>query len=431
SGESIYHQIHQHMDWIQSNPTASLEKAKQAHEIYKEKFLLENQLLRLAEFHNHLSQYKNIFSIVKKHLKKALIACISCLECIGAIPCLSADKFSMIQTPFSILANSDNYFSLINSVDFHPQKNLFCVTYTHNNKIILYTIDANNKPQLFQSLTNPSAGLSEPQHAVFSPNGEKIVVANWTNQTLILYECEKNGFFSKKPLAIIPSPIALNHCKPHSLTFSPCGNYLAIAYGAASKYGRAIALFHMAENIRKKVDLKLVSLLEETLGYFGIPKGVAFSPDGTCLLVSFTETNSLVIFNIDKNHSIDPVPRQIIQGQDTRISRPEDVKVSSDGNYCAITNSDQHTVTFYTFDKKSNLIMENTPCFILQNPEAELHFPHGIAFSADGSFLAITQFGSIYVTEDGNILWNKRIAPSTAKVNLYSIGKKTISHTNI
>jgi WD40 repeat protein len=179
-------------------------------------------------------------------------------------------------------------------------------------------------------------------------------------------------------------------------------------------------LFHIAENISKNVDLKLVSLLKETLVCFGTPKGVTFSPDGACLLVSFTETNSIVIFNIDKNHSIDPIPRQIIQGQETRISRPEDIKISPDGNYCVITNSDQHIVTFYTFDEKSNFIKEPTPCYTLQNPEAQLHFPHGLAFSADGSFLAITQFGSIYITEDGNISWDIQTDPSTAKVNLYS-----------
>lgn len=54
-GESIFNQIQRHMDWIKDNRTEALEKAKKANAIYKEKFLLEDQLLRLEEFHDRLS----------------------------------------------------------------------------------------------------------------------------------------------------------------------------------------------------------------------------------------------------------------------------------------------------------------------------------------------------------------------------------------
>lgn len=54
-GPSIHKQIQDHMDWIQVNKTLALEKAKKAHEIYIEKFLLEDQLLRLGAFHDRLS----------------------------------------------------------------------------------------------------------------------------------------------------------------------------------------------------------------------------------------------------------------------------------------------------------------------------------------------------------------------------------------
>ncbi|NGX47172.1 MAG: hypothetical protein K1000chlam3_00544 [Chlamydiae bacterium] len=53
-GQSIYNQIQRHMEWIIANKAQALEKAKRAHAIYEEKFLLENQLLKLEEFHNRL-----------------------------------------------------------------------------------------------------------------------------------------------------------------------------------------------------------------------------------------------------------------------------------------------------------------------------------------------------------------------------------------
>jgi hypothetical protein len=53
---SIYNQIQHHLEWIKANKSQALEKAQKAHAIYLEKFLLEDQLLRLGEFHDRLSK---------------------------------------------------------------------------------------------------------------------------------------------------------------------------------------------------------------------------------------------------------------------------------------------------------------------------------------------------------------------------------------
>lgn len=51
---SVFNQIEDHMNWIRTNKSAALKKAKKAYAIYRKKFLLEDQLLRLEEFHNNL-----------------------------------------------------------------------------------------------------------------------------------------------------------------------------------------------------------------------------------------------------------------------------------------------------------------------------------------------------------------------------------------
>lgn len=63
--EQIHHQVLEHVHWIQTNKEAALEKAKQAHEIYKSQFSLEDQLMQLGKFHDRLSKH-NIFRWVKK-----------------------------------------------------------------------------------------------------------------------------------------------------------------------------------------------------------------------------------------------------------------------------------------------------------------------------------------------------------------------------
>src|SRR6185295_5096298 len=224
--------------------------------------------------------------------------------------------------PVAMVNNPNPAYSLINSVDYHHKQQLFCVTYTHNHKVLLYTINAAGKPEVVQSLSNPLACLSHPQHAVFSPDGEKIVVANWTNETITIYQRKSGYFFHEQPAAVIAAPSSLIHHKPHGIAFSPCGNYLAIAYGAASYNAKAIALFRMTKG---GLGCELVHLLKDIGALLGIPKGITFSPDGTCLLVTFSNTNSLVIFNLCENKTTILQPcRQIIQGKETQISRPED-----------------------------------------------------------------------------------------------------------
>lgn len=314
--------------------------------------------------------------------------------------------------PFAILPNNDIHYSLINSVDFHPQKNLFCASYTHNNKICLYEIEHNGNQNLIQTLSNPLAMLKEPQHSVFSPDGKKIVVANWADQSLNVYLKNEAGFFSETPVASIFFPDALKNSKPHGIAFSPCGKYLVVACGAASYFKNGIALFKVSGDSLKCINYLTHSQLD------GIPKGICFSPDGTHILVTFCEPSSLAIFQV-QNKKINPLPRQVIAGIETGLSRPEDVKISPIGTYCAISNSGKNTLTFYLFNKNSNRIIENTPLWILEHPQAQLSVPHGIAFSSDNKYLAVTQFGPVEFDHNGDVHWKSSMLPQEGTINLY------------
>lgn len=330
---------------------------------------------------------------------------------------MNADEILIQHVPVAMVYNPGPKFSLINSIEHHPKENLFCVTYTHNNKIIFYQMNASGKPERVQILGNPEAKLSEPQHAAFSPDGKKIVVANWQNQKLAVYKRKKNGRFREKPVKLIPAPSALKNHKPHGVAFSPCGNYLAIAYGSSSDYDKGLALYA----VKGKFDLELIHLFQDPQQLPGIPKGITFSPDGTSLLVTFSDLDAFFIYNLstEKNAILDS-PRQMIQGEETGLSRPEDIKISPNGNYCAVSNSDRDTITFYPYDKTLNRVTQNTPLDILQNPEACLCFPHGITFSPDGLYMLVTEFGRVDVREK-DIVWDQALKPEASKFNLYRL----------
>lgn len=315
----------------------------------------------------------------------------------------------------AVIDNPCPNYTFINSVDFHPQKNQFCVTYTHGNRVIIYELDAEGHPSAMQTLGNPEALLSEPQHAIFSRDGDKIFVANWTNQTLAVYKRKADGAFQKSPETVMQTAVYFPDLRPHGMAISPNGNYLAVAYGVSKKYGRGIVLYQIAQD---GLNCLPISVLQDSAQLPGIPKGIVFSPDGTCLLVTFANLNSVHIFNV-KDGKIDPKPRQIIQGKQTAISRPEDIKVTADGCYVAVSNSDKGNITFYPFDSVENRVTRFEPVHTVDN----LCFPHGIAFSADGAFMVVTQFGHIATAKDGDPIFDKGLKADEPKVSVFRIDK--------
>lgn len=302
-----------------------------------------------------------------------------------------------VYTPIEVVKNPDPSPTLVNSVDFHPILNRFCVTFTHNNRVIIYQVDENGKISIFQKLENPSAELSCPQHAVFSKDGKNLIVANWCNQTFNIYRADRSGAFRSNPIAVLNYPPGLQEHRPHGIVVSPDGLYLAVAYGASKTHPKALALYRMDQLGTKQVYFELIDLQN----LLAIPKGVAFTPDGSHLVVTFSDTNSLAIYPLDwDKEKIVSVPKQVLTG---KIARPEDVKFSPDGTLCAVSNSSKNRVTFYKFDKELNLFSQNEPLYTI-GEDVPLNFPHGLAFSSDGQYLAITQFGSVQFSENDDLI---------------------------
>ncbi|QQV75540.1 hypothetical protein H6P87_01101 [Rickettsia tillamookensis] len=59
SPEEIYSQINQHLEWIKSHPEEAYEKAKKAHQIYLDKFTMEQILTNVANMHNNIVSREN------------------------------------------------------------------------------------------------------------------------------------------------------------------------------------------------------------------------------------------------------------------------------------------------------------------------------------------------------------------------------------
>ncbi len=303
--------------------------------------------------------------------------------------------------PIHFIPGNRSTATLINSVSFNSRKNLFCITFTHQHQVGLYQITDNDNIVKIQTFENPDAQLDHPQNAVFSPDGNHLLIVSWSTRNINIYSSDPDGHFQTHPQCVIPFHLSEARYRPHGMCFSPDGNFLALAYGSFEDSPWTVVLYRVYDLGTDHAKLLPWSSLTNGKNLKGVPKGITFSPDGSSLVITFTKTNSLGIFSFDVNGQINPIPAQEISGVATKLYRPEDIAFSHDGTYCAVSNSSGNYVSFYQFDKLNNCFVSDIPFKILNKNDVDFCFPHGLAFSHDGKYFAVTQFGLVDINSEG------------------------------
>lgn len=211
-------------------------------------------------------------------------------------PAFSRDHSNLNFELTQILPFTDSDRSLINSVAFHPESQLFCVTFSHNNKVIIYAMDSLGQSKILQTLEGVNSELNFPASAVFSYDGKSLIVANYGNKNFTVYPLQSNGLYQNFPAQRYRFD---EKFRPHGMKISPDGNYLAVTYCSYQKNPKAIEIYKINHLDSNEVTLKKISVLQNEEINKAVPKGVAFSPDGSCILVTFSRNNSIAVYEID------------------------------------------------------------------------------------------------------------------------------------
>lgn len=307
-------------------------------------------------------------------------------------------------------------YCLINSVAFHPARDVVCATFSTKSTLVLYALDAAGRASVVQRIGGVASGLSNPQHAVFSADGRHIVVVNWTAETFTVYGQDAAGSYLPAPVATTPFPREMAGYKPHGIDLSPDGRLLAVAFGASTREPKALAVFGFAP---KTGQLQL-AWRSAPQALAGIPKGVCFSPDGRQLLVTFSDVNCIAIHDVDPDAlTVADLPSQLLQEPIADLHRPEDIKFLRDGRHVVVSNSGSDTVAFHAYDPAARRIASAAPVFKLRRGRAGFAFPHGLAVSPSGQFLVVSQFGHLPQTEDEDIVFSKHTPTRQAKIWIF------------
>lgn len=131
------------------------------------------------------------------------------------------------------------------------------------------------------------------------------------------------------------------------------------------------------------------------------PKSVAFSSDDRFVAICYslrssktvTHLGRIAIYAFDAQlGKIHPHPISITEpGAYCGIISPENILFSKDNSTLLVTDQVLDRVTAHSVNPSTGQLGDAK--VLLENPQAKLSFPHGIALSHDGKYLAVTNLG--------------------------------------
>lgn len=228
-----------------------------------------------------------------------------------------------------------------------------------------------------------------------SQDGRLLAVGN-SGTTLNIYSIEdcSSCTLTSQPLCLLGE---LSSQRMHGVTFSSDSNYLV--YTTIDDPDQ-ICIYRVIRKEDGSVRFQLTQHLEN-LFHPRKPKSIAFSHDNKYAVVCFSERSQqyltyqgiIVSYAFDaETGTLNPNPVCVTEsGAGVGLMSPEGIIFSSDDRTLLVADQILDTVSVHAFDLDSGQI--GNSAIALQNPEANLSFPHGLALSSDGSRLAVTNLG--------------------------------------
>lgn len=310
----------------------------------------------------------------------------------------------IIQNPRSILMHEKislpprfigqrSRFATACGVSWFHQDRCLAVVNLGGQAIFTYMFDAHNRDvRPLQIITNAQgACLNFPENMSFHPDGTWAVLSNSEDNVINVYQVNPDTHY------ITPQPMhSFKHAAKttHGISFSSRGDFLAIT----TLRPDGDVYIYKIEKDKNKIKQKLVWTIKDQL--FSLrPKVIVFSHDDQYIIIGYAtraSKNPSAMQTIIKVYPFNAALGRVAASPSSQLMlenvNSDDIKFLLDDCHVAIADQGQDKIYFYAFNKKNGVIHKKL--MELKNPEAQLSFPHGIAFSSDSKFFAVTNFGN-------------------------------------
>ncbi len=306
-----------------------------------------------------------------------------------------------VYTPNSILSHSKDY----NPLSINERKRYATcsgVAWFHDNKYLatvnllgnaFATYEFEPTTNTIKPLQKFTQDLSYPVNLAFSHDGSLVAVTNSKNGNITIYEVDlQTHLINPTPISIIKYQ---EDTTVHGIRFSPNSKFLA--YTTIDEPGY-VRVFKMIKKSNGEIEVNATQDFKNIFIPLK-PKGIDFTPDGKFIAICYSgnagsrsKTNSLLaIFPFDSEEGTINEYAVSVVDETSGLFIPEDIVFFPDSSHLIATNQDNDSVVLYKFNKSSGLIGKSS--VLLNNPHSQLSFPHGIAISTDGHYLAVTNLG--------------------------------------
>jgi len=227
--------------------------------------------------------------------------------------------------------------------------------------------------------------LQRPEGIAFSPTGDLLAIANSDSDSITLYNriADDVAIYETTPFAVLTDGTRRDYL--HDVDFTPCGQFVA----AANRNSLSVIFFKREGNTFKSTPHRI---LEGKNTKLSRPAGLSFSPSGKLLGVANRwGSDSLTFYKQTSHGTYNPNPSKIVKANLLRkfdLSEPHALVFAPDKKTFATI----HKRFRKTSLGKSALVIWDTaqmyPEFILP---LGYEFYHSISFHPSGEYLAITK----------------------------------------
>lgn len=234
--------------------------------------------------------------------------------------------------------------------------------------------------------------MAEPEHLIVSPDGTLLAIANSRSPGVTVYNLDTETHL------IIPQPI-YTLCTPdciHNVRFTSDGRYLAYAsLSPFAKNNESLRIYKIIRGV-SGFNLELVYSGNKGRNWFRL-KAINFTQDNQYIVLAYSLSfdaaksrpfeNELVAHKFNSDGTLGEIVSSV-KGD----SSSEDIVFLHDDTEILVSDQSADRLLIYPFDPKTGQI--GTSFQVIQNPEAQLSFPHGMSVSHDEKYLAVANYGT-------------------------------------
>lgn len=246
---------------------------------------------------------------------------------------------------------------------------------------------------LLESVSGRS-GLEQLDSIAVAPDGTWIIATNTSRGCVSLIALDSGHSVASAPV-YLSNPVHGDR-NLHGVATAPTGD--RFVYTSIDKPG-GLRVVRVEQGPGGRFDLIVESIIENEHWPL-VPKGVAFTPNGRHLIIAYGLNAGRLrlrpgpgFIEVRRYDSDSGAVGEITSVSDPslRLLIPESISVLGDGSEIVVTDQALHAALVLPIDQSSGTLGQVKS--VLSWAAGGLSFPHGSAFSPDGRWLGLTNFG--------------------------------------